>query len=397
MRIRTISTRGLQLVLGTAPTVKKRRVTVAVVILMSLGFSASGALASAPDGQHPDSISYARSNGVTVTEASRRLDLQVAAGELDAQIAGTQEATYGGLWIQHTPDFRIVVLATDGDSGIWRSLPASAKLEGLVEVRPANYTLAELEREALAFGDKAHALRVDMEVNVMENRIDLSPTPATLANDFSNATLPPMMWRDSQVRVGGPAADSYGGLGLSNGCTTGFTVQTTTPVPLMGVVTAGHCDNSATLGGLAITFQSEAWSGSNDEQWYSTPNHNDLRQFFDGSSNRSVVGITTRGNQAINSYVCKYGTATGYRCGYLESKSFQPSWVPNALATFHRADPQGGPDMVNGGDSGGPVFNSNYAWGIVEGEYGFPWCICELIYTPVDYVQSGLGVLISIQ
>jgi hypothetical protein len=53
--------------------------------------------------------------------------------------------------------------------------------------------------------------------------------------------------------------------------------------------------------------------------------------------------------------------------------------------------------MSNGGDSGGPVFNGNYAWGIVEGESGLPWCVCDLVYTPVDYVQSGLGIKISIQ
>lgn len=321
----------------------------------------------------------------------------MAAGELDEQIAGAHEATYGGLWIQHAPDFRIVVLATDGDPTIWQNLPASSKVNGLVEVRPAQYTLARLEQEALAFGDRARAMAVDMEVNVMQNRIDLKSTPATMVTDLSDAALPPMMWRDPQVRVGGPAANSYGGLALSNGCTTGFTVQANNPVPLLGVVTAGHCDNSATLGGLALTFKAEKWTGSHDEQWYSTPNHTDLKQFFDGSSNRPVLGITTRANQAINAYLCKYGKTTGYRCGYLASKSFQPSWVPNASATFHRAEPRGGPDMSSEGDSGGPVFNSNYAWGIVSGQYGAPWCICDLIYTPVDYVQSGLGILISIQ
>ena len=180
-------------------------------------------------------------------------------------------------------------------------------------------------------------MAMDMEVDVMRNRIDLMPTPATPSSTtLSRSALPATMWVDSEVRVGGPTADSYGGLGLSNGCTTGFSVQANNPVPKTGVVTAGHCGNSATLGGLDLTFHAEKFTGSHDEQWFETPNHADLRVFFDGSSKRPVYGIKTRANQAINAYLCKYGVTTGYTCGYLASKSFQPSWVPHAAATFHR-------------------------------------------------------------
>lgn len=34
--------------------------------------------------------------------------------------------------------------------------------------------------------------------------------------------------------------------------------------------------------------------------------------------------------------------------------------------------------MVNGGDSGGPVFNGYSAYGLTSGEYGLPWCVCDL-------------------
>lgn len=53
--------------------------------------------------------------------------------------------------------------------------------------------------------------------------------------------------------------------------------------------------------------------------------------------------------------------------------------------------------MISEGDSGGPVFLGNSAWGIVSGQTGFPWCLCDLVYTAPDYVQSGLGILISKQ
>ena len=52
--------------------------------------------------------------------------------------------------------------------------------------------------------------------------------------------------------------------------------------------------------------------------------------------------------------------------------------------------PTNGADLVNQGDSGGPVYLSNSAYGLVEAEWQL--CACHLIYTAVNYVESGLGV-----
>lgn len=379
-----------------ASGVTRRGLGVVLFVTLALGIAIVGPAAATAGNNNPDATSYAQANGVSVAEANRRLKLQATAGDLDEQIADAHADTYGGLWLQHSPVFRIVVLATDGNAEIWRGLPASFAADGNVEVRTAPYTLAALEDEQEAIGPDVEAMAASMEINVPENRIDILPTTASTMRTMSSSVASPMVWVDPQVHVSGPTANSYGGLALSNGCTTGFTVQSGSTV---GFVTAGHCEpnSGVTLGGLATTFQSQYLAYGADAQWHSTPNHTDLKVFYDGGSNRPVHSVRSSANQAINSYLCKYGKTTGYKCGYLVSKTYKPSWVPFATATFHHAEPRGGPDMSSEGDSGGPVFINNEAWGIVSGQYGAPWCICDLIYDPSNAVQTYLSVSISTQ
>jgi hypothetical protein len=71
------------------------------------------------------------------------------------------------------------------------------------------------------------------------------------------------------------------------------------------------------------------------------------------------------------------------------SKNFDPPWVPNGAPVFHQVAPQGGPDMTNGGDSGGPVYKNTSAYGMVSGEYGLPWCVCDLIYSPIPHIEGN--------
>jgi hypothetical protein len=49
--------------------------------------------------------------------------------------------------------------------------------------------------------------------------------------------------------------------------------------------------------------------------------------------------------------------------------------------------------LVNGGDSGAPVFKNNTAYGIVHGEYDY----VQLIFVASNYVESGIGVTILTQ
>jgi hypothetical protein len=64
---------------------------------------------------HPDAAPYAADLGVSLEEATRRLDIQ---GEIHPLRASLQEAVgkrWAGGWLEHEPDFRFVVRVTEED------------------------------------------------------------------------------------------------------------------------------------------------------------------------------------------------------------------------------------------------------------------------------------------
>ena len=61
-----------------------------------------------------DSRMYAEQFCIGLAEAIRRLTLQESIGKLGAALEANEAATLGGLWIQHEPEFRVVVAFTVG-------------------------------------------------------------------------------------------------------------------------------------------------------------------------------------------------------------------------------------------------------------------------------------------
>lgn len=58
---------------------------------------------------------YASRYNVSYEEALRRLKFQTQVGELDARLTEQEKATFGGLYIEHKPTFRVVVKFTGAD------------------------------------------------------------------------------------------------------------------------------------------------------------------------------------------------------------------------------------------------------------------------------------------
>jgi hypothetical protein len=337
---------------------------------------------------------YADAFDLTAEEAVRRLAIQDEAGDLEAVLAESMDESFAGLWIEHEPELRVVVATTSLSSATTANVErtaATTEVASNVATKTVKYSLAELEADQAAMTPMAQKFKLTTSIDVMGNRVIVTPTDKAGAAALRRAALPPTVEADLRIHVARPAADAYAGASLSNGCTSGFTlVYTTTNPDTYFTSTAGHCGNTATLNGVSITFSSEIFAGNYDLQYGPVRTlipRNQMR--VSSTTLRLVKSRTTKSGQAINSYICKYGKTTGQTCGYLVSKSFKPSYVPSAAPGFNQVAPQGGPDMVNGGDSGGPVYKSFSAWGIVSGEYGLPWCVCDLIYDPIPYAEGN--------
>ena len=93
-----------------------------------------------------DARSYAEDYGVSLDEAIGRLAGQEAIGALGQELQSRESATFGGLWIQHNPDYRIVVaFVRDGEETI-RPYLEGTSVSGIVEVRQVKKSLVELRR-----------------------------------------------------------------------------------------------------------------------------------------------------------------------------------------------------------------------------------------------------------
>ena len=86
------------------------------LLLLILLISSMPLLAASNAGQPPlfktETEMYAKRHGVTIDEARHRLKLQDVAGELDAELSIKEAETFAGLWIEHTPTFRVIVQFT---------------------------------------------------------------------------------------------------------------------------------------------------------------------------------------------------------------------------------------------------------------------------------------------
>ncbi|MCU0523095.1 MAG: hypothetical protein MUF84_20710 [Anaerolineae bacterium] len=118
-----------------------------------------------------DAAAYAADQGIPVEEAVRRLSLQPLIGDLQARLSEDEAGVFGGLWIQHEPEYRVVVQVTRGERRIFRRYVEGSVLEDVVAMRTVGATLAELENAQAATMKllREAGSAADTGLNVQEN------------------------------------------------------------------------------------------------------------------------------------------------------------------------------------------------------------------------------------
>ncbi|MGF1617879.1 MAG: S1 family peptidase [Acidimicrobiia bacterium] len=183
-------------------------------------------------------------------------------------------------------------------------------------------------------------------------------------------------------------------------CTWGFSVRNA--AGLRGVSTAHHCAsvknsndpiNQATYsdhgGGnqVVLALRGRAAGVHGDIAWYAHSTHPSTNVFY-FNHNQTRQQLATA-QPTVGQTLWKYGRTTGrasekvYRLNECVSYSGYPQYC--GLTAMHR-------NITQGGDSGGPWYFGNTAYGMTSG-YKWIWFFNRSLFTPVvPNLSNGLGV-----
>ena len=290
--------------------------------------------ATVSDTASQDAESYANQWGITLDEATRRLQLQRAIGTFGAALEENEAGTYAGHWIKHgsgPDDFGVVVRFTsNGNETIqqYGQHVANGPLAGIVELRDADTTLEELRQAQSEAIDaiNGQAIPVESGIDVKAGEVKIYVAERGRLDDAmqkGDVSLPEKVDLVTVSAMGQLEVDIYGGLPITL-CTSGFGVENA--VGTRGITTAGHCGNAQAYAGTNLDFEDEELGYRYDIQWHTAPGFtvtNKIRT-SSGGATRSITGTVHRTSQSVGEYVCKYGRATHYTCGYIDTKNYRP-------------------------------------------------------------------------
>ena len=358
-----------------------------------------------------DAAQYATQFGVTPAEALRRLKAQRDSVETTDAIAREFSGRLAGISIEHSPDFRIVVLLTGSQpvpdreaSGTPIIFKTGARATHSEAVAAMRRHLIDLRTElpgargtgydqrtgqVVLLVTPADAARLGADaIQARAEALSGVPVRVVVNNlDESNMTV------DGGSRVEGVNVLT----GRRNRCTTAFVV---TNGETNAITTAAHCPDQLTYvdrDGTTVTLPMiGSWGAAyRDVQINGSANSPEPVFYSDAAAGslREVETWQSVASTRAGEFVCHYGESSGYSCSTVELTDYAP---PGELC--------GGPCSptwvtVKGpacipGDSGGPVFIGDVALGIAKGINRDDAGRCEFYYyMSTDYLPPPWRLL----
>lgn len=339
-----------------------------------------------------DARAYATDVGVSVSEARQRLRMQQKLGKVLALLEEVNRDRFAGAWIEHSPYLQIVMRLT-GHEPVepWQASMVVNNAVPLVIKTGSKNTLAEqldIIKTATPALKKELPELAGTDVDVKTGEVVLMMNKGSAAELSQHSMLSRLSELQSPKvnnlldlplrveQIDAPVGDGHtrGGANLSS-CTSGFVAKNASGVT--GYLTAGHCGNSQTyseFGGTSYssTFISEIRDANQDVQLHST-SHIEYPHFYASSTSvyRELTSRTTRASQSVGGYVCHRGKTTGYSCGYIDSKTYQPTYANacNGVTCSSVWIRVSGDNLkCFPGDSGGPWFIGTSAYGMYKGQ-----------------------------
>ncbi|WP_369941732.1 S1 family peptidase [Xanthomonas medicagonis] len=366
--------------------------------LMAALLTAPFAIAAQTPGVKAGSLearSYAESAMLSDQEAARRINLQHASqGQVAHLVAQYKDRLAGAYW-EDEPELRFVIrLKGDQDVPAAKVTTASGEVPVVIKTGAPN-TIEELWKIVKEHRQELYKTVPGLQGIFVDERtgeiVLHVQSGSGDKNAYSSEIASLRRVIQAPVRIDflagpmRPAAYLRGGSILqgSNGnvCTGGFMVRHRATSKI-GIVTAGHCPDDMVYynwqafdSGSQITAilkkEGELWDAKHDLQWHSFPSvgYSALGEIYGaGTSEGSGLSILFAGTPSVGGRICHRGVNTGNSCGVVSATRYDfPPGTCNGQdcdeASFTVA--VGDNLACFAGDSGGPVYSGNTAYGIV--------------------------------
>jgi hypothetical protein len=358
-----------------------------------------------------DSAQYAAQFGVSPAEALRRLKAQEASVAATDAIAREFAERLAGISVEHSPEYRIVVLLTGSEpvaartaAGIPIVFRTGARATHAQAVAAMRRHLVDFRTELPGARGAGYDQRTGEVVLLITPAEAQSPgVEAIRARAEAISAVPvrvvvnPLLESNMGV-VGGARVEGLNVLtNRQNRCTTAFVV---TNGEVNAITTAAHCPDQLTYaeadGSSVLLPMIGSWGAAyRDVQINGSAKSADPYFYSDeaAGSLRKVETWRSVASTRAGDFVCHYGSSSGYSCATVELTDYappgdlcggpcSPTWVTVK-----------GPSCVPG-DSGGPVFLGEVAFGIAKGINRDESGSCEFYYyMSTDYLPQPWRVL----
>lgn len=407
------------------------------VVLASHGAAFAGS--DAPDQKEqqgstpPDpAVAYAQDRyGLTRAEAERRVELQPAVARLDRRLRELSPRTYAGAWIDQDNGGLVRLLTTDADGTASREAAAHGLAEESVE-QEVPYSAADLEafqerllRAARQLSEVVQVGGIETDRNALSVVVDPDSEVPPEVRDIERSHPGSLHVQRGKVRPVKEEACRYpycdpplrGGVEVTkaaNGkiyaCTVGFNVKSLSDSKPY-ILTAGHClrntasstaawwSKFADLNPHAVgphhkyVYGATGYSGivaiSNPGGWLlsnTIANWGCCLNGYVTARNESYV-VSGTGGSTIGMMLCYSGATSGTGCGRVTQLGYTSVNGVGGLGVFDADTPCEGP-----GDSGGPVFASGTAYGIVHGSTSAISGECQKLYQGITDALADMNV-----
>ncbi len=335
-----------------------------------------------------------------VIERGPGRDFSLLAGQLEAQFpndfAGARFDPVGGheiAWSDEAPSGAAQLIALFETSEATRG--SSIHAVGIVEQR--GFTQRELHEKVtevhMALWADPLVREASTAADPTTGRINAVVRPAD--DQSSDSEVVDLLEQrhdlgaDVDVRVrrtaiGTDHGTQYGGEVMST-CTSGFTVDH--PTNFDGIATAGHCGNNQSMDGDNFPTTYNEYEGTYGDMQIHTNGYNSTfpDDFYSGAASvleTNLRDVSSVGTPTVGQDVCRNGKTTHKHCDEIKALGHCVNGSCNLVRVYN--------DTADGGDSGGPVFWGNTAYGLHKGNNWHDWARRD-VFTRADYIPTGVG------